>query len=234
MNSNQINMISNNVNGIQSTKKRIKMIQYFKNKLLPQGILFLQETHSTESNEASWREEFNASLFFSHGSSNSCGVLIGFLGQSNVNILNQMCDNKGRILILNAKNFVLINLYNPNTENEQVEVLSTLLTMMKAININENTNLLLAGDFNVFFITNSECSGGNPSFKQKSFAKLIEIIETFNLCDIWRIRNPKTKRFTFRQQHCSGFIQTRLNYIFISNSLQESALNTEVLQAFFK
>ena len=102
MNSNQINMISNNVNGIQSTKKRIKMIQYIKNKLLPHGILFLQETHSTESNEASWRDKFNASLFFSHGSSNSCGVLIGFLGQFNVNILNQMCDNKGRILILNA------------------------------------------------------------------------------------------------------------------------------------
>ena len=41
-----------------------------------------------------------------------------------------MCDNKGRILILSAiidaKNFVLINLYNPNTENEQVEVLNTL------------------------------------------------------------------------------------------------------------
>ena len=72
-------MISNNVNGIQSTKKRLKMIQYLKNKLLPQGILFLQETHSAKSNEASWRDEFNAFLFFSHGSSNSCGVLTGFL-----------------------------------------------------------------------------------------------------------------------------------------------------------
>ena len=147
-----------------------------------------------------------------------------------------MCDNKGRILILNAtidaKNFLLINLYNPNTENKQVEVLNTLLTMLKTIDINENTNLLLAGDFNVFFNTNLECSGGNPSFKQKSVAKLIEIIETFNLCDIWRIRNPKTKRFTFRQQHCSGFIQRRLDYIFISSSLQESVLNTEVLPAF--
>ena len=154
MNSNQINMISNNVNGIQSTKKRLKMIQY--SKLLPQGILFLQETYSAESNEASWRDEFNASLFFSRESSNSCGGLIGFLGQFNVNILNQMCDNKGRILILNAtidaKNFVLINLYNPNTENEQAEILNTLLTMMKTIDINENTNLLLAGDFNAFLI----------------------------------------------------------------------------------
>ena len=61
-------MISNNVNGIHSTKKRFKMIQYFKNKVLPlrQGILFLQETHSTESDEASWRDEFNATLFISH------------------------------------------------------------------------------------------------------------------------------------------------------------------------
>ena len=54
----------------------------------------------------------------------------------------------------------------------------------------------------------------------------------FNLCDIWRIINPKTKRLTFRQQHCSGFIQRRLDYIFISNALQESILNTEVLSAF--
>ena len=67
MKSNQNNMISSNINGIQSTKKRLKMMQYFKNKLLPQGILFLQETHSTESNEVSWRDKFNATLFFSHG-----------------------------------------------------------------------------------------------------------------------------------------------------------------------
>ena len=69
----------------------------------------------------------NATLFFSHGSSNSCGALIGFLRQFDINVLNQMCENRGSILILNVtiyvKNFFLINLYNPNIENEQVEVL---------------------------------------------------------------------------------------------------------------
>ena len=69
------------------------------------------------------------------------------------------------------------DLYNPNTENEQVEVLNTLLTMMKTIDINENSNLLLAGDFNVFFNTNLECCEGISSFKQKSVSKLIEIID---------------------------------------------------------
>ena len=86
-------------------------MQYFKNKLLPQGILFLQETLFTGSNEASWRGEFNATLILSL---HSCGVSIGFLGQYDVNFLNQMSDSSGRILILNvtidAKHFVVINL----------------------------------------------------------------------------------------------------------------------------
>ena len=34
--------------------------------------------------------------------------------------------------------------------------------------------------------------------KKKSIAKLIQIKEKINLYDIWRIRNPKIKRFTFR------------------------------------
>ena len=93
-----------------------------------------------------------------HGLPNSCGALIGLLGKFDVNILNQMCDNKGCILILNvtidASNFAFINLYDPNTENEQVEVLNTLLTIIKTIGINENSNPLLGGDFNVFFNTN--------------------------------------------------------------------------------
>ena len=103
--------------------------------------------------------------------------------------------------------------------------------MMKTIGTNKNSNVLLARDFNVFFNIILECCRGNPSFKQKSVAKLIEIID-FYLYDIWRIRNPKTKRFTFRQQHCSGLIQRHLDYIFISNALQESVLITEVLSTF--
>ena len=34
--------------------------------------------------------------------------------------------------------------------------------------------------------------------KKKSSAELIQIKEKFNLCDLWRIQNPKIKRFTFR------------------------------------
>ena len=43
---------------------------------------------------------------------------------------------------------------------------------------------------------------------------MIELIETFELCDIWRIRNPTEKRFTFRRNHISGYIKQRLDYFF--------------------
>ena len=58
---------------------------------------------------------------------------------------------------------------------------------------------------------------------------MIELIESFELCDIWRIRNPTEKRFTFRQNQISGYIQRKLDYFFVSNRLQESINNTDIL-----
>ena len=45
--------------------------------------------------------------------------------------------------------------------------------------------------------------------------------------DIWRGRNMKSRQFTFTQKHSSGFIQLRLVYIFISNTLQELVTMTD-------
>ena len=38
--------------------------------------------------------------------------------------------------------------------------------------------------------------------------------------------------FTFRQNHSSGFIQRRIAYIFVSNSLQESIQKMDILPSF--
>ena len=87
----------------------------------------------------------------------------------------------------------------------------------------------MAGDFNLLFDSKLDAQGGNPTMKKKSLAKLIELKESYDLCDIWRVRNMKSRRFTFTQKHSSGFIQRRLDYIFISNTLQELVTTTEIL-----
>ena len=85
----------------------------------------------------------------------------------------------------------------------------------------------------MFFNTSLETQGGgNLILKKKSLAKLIKIKETLDLCDIWRIRNPKSKRFTFHQNHVSGRIKRRLDYCQISNFLQETVIRANVLASF--
>ena len=115
--------------GFQSTNKRLKLIKYFKDKIVSNGFLFVQETHSTVNDEIKWKDDFKGEVFYSHGKSNSCGVLICFIGSKRLFIRNKLPDNDGRILILDVdiddENFILIDLYNPNTEPEQLNSLET-------------------------------------------------------------------------------------------------------------
>ena len=123
----------------------------------------------------------------------------------------------------------MINLYNANTENEQIDVLSTFFELLEEFDISPTKQLVMAEDFNLFFNSKLEAQGGNPTLKKKSLAKLIEFKETYDLCNIWRVRNTKSKRFNFTQKHYLGFIQRRLDYILISNTLQEFVTMTEIL-----
>ena len=114
--------------------------------------------------------------------------------------------------MVDETNFILVNIYNPNTETKQVTTHLDLSRMLETIKDFSDKHIVLAGDFNFFFDTSLDSYGGKPTLKKKSIAKFIELKEKFDLCDIWKIRNPKTKRYTFRQKHVSGLIQRHLYY----------------------
>ena len=92
------------------------------------------------------------------------------------------------ILILDVKvdeiNFVQINIYNPNTETEQVATLLDLGKILETIKDFYDKHIVLADDFNFFFDTSLDSYGGKPTLKKESIAKFIELKEKFNLCDI--------------------------------------------------
>ena len=109
---------------------------------------------------------------------------------------------------------VLINIYNANTEPEQLHTLNDLINILETFEDVQNKSVVLVGDFNVILNPSIDLKGGKPVIKKKTIAKIIQITENLDLCDIWRICNPKRKRFTFRQHHSTGFIQRRLDYFF--------------------
>ena len=50
-NANCLSLITNNIKELQNNSKWLSVVEYFKNKLGNNGILFLQETHSTFNDE---------------------------------------------------------------------------------------------------------------------------------------------------------------------------------------
>jgi len=58
--------------------------------------------------------------------------------------------------------------------------------------------VIMGGDFNIFFDVDLDCSGGNPQLKDKSIKKVKDFMLNCDLIDIWRIRYPDRRRFTWR------------------------------------
>ena len=90
----------------------------------------------------------------------------------------------------------------------------------------EDCNIVIGRDFNVIFDPNLNGNGGNP--KRKESVKCIDNLCVANdLIDIWRIRNPNVKRFTWRQK--TPVIQRRLDFWLVSNGVQEDTDNVDII-----
>ena len=153
-------------------------------------------------------------------------------------MVNTACNKKGGIVILDAKlndtNFLLINFYNSNSESEQLSTFSTLhfSRLLEKVDDYNKKYIVFGGDFNWIFDCKFGASGENSILKKKSLAKLIEIKETVYLSDIWTIRNPNVRRFTFRQKHFYGLIERSFDFFSNFSILPDHIIKTYVLASF--
>ena len=103
-----------------------------------------------------------------HGKSDSCVVLICFIHSKKHFIKNKLLGKDGHILILDIddENFILIKLYNANTEAEQLKTLSKLMEMLSNLHLTQNNNIIFVRDFDFLFNVKFENYGGNTVFKK--------------------------------------------------------------------
>ena len=71
-------------------------------------------------------------------------------------------------------------------------------------------------------------TGGKPQVKE-SCKRIENLCSSFDLIDIWRIRNTDVKRFTWRQKN--PIVQRRLDFWLIFSSIQEQAENVDIIPA---
>ena len=94
---------------------------------------------------------------------------------------------------INGSDYFLTNFYNANTEREQLTTTKNLNNLLKDFEDFHDKKVIFASDFNLIFDKNFESSGGSPLLKKLSLSEIIKLNENFNLCDIWRVRNPHKK-----------------------------------------
>ena len=196
-----LSFIINNVKGIQSSKRRLKSIQYFKAKIGSTGVLFLQKTHPNSKTKTKMERGLLRSSFIFSGKNKFLWCPNCLLWERNFFSQKKETDKEGRVLILNVSindsEYILINLFNANTEKDQIDVLNNTSVLLEKFDKIQKNQLIMTGDFNLFFDLKLDAQGGNPTIKKKTLAKLIELKENYDLRDIWRVRNTKSKRFTF-------------------------------------
>ena len=118
-------------------------------------------------------------------------------------------------ILHDEQKFLLVNIYNENNEKNQIELLQKLDTQLSTYDCVEH-NIIIGGDWNFILNKDLDAEGGSPQLKLSSIAELVKIKNKYNLIDIFRVRFPESKRFTYRQN--SPRRLRRLDYFIVSNS----------------
>ena len=159
--------------------------------------IFLQETHSSKQCAILWEAEWGGKALFSHGTTNSKGVIILINPKVDCKVEKVISDNKGRYVIaditLDQSHITLANIYAPNDQTQQV---SFFREIRKQLEMCANENIVVEGNFNCA-LKELDKKGGNPVSKKTSVIKEIEqLCNTDKLIDIWR----------FLKGHCHLFL----------------------------
>ena len=83
--------------------------------------------------------------------------------------------------------FVLINIYNANTESEQLHTLNNLINILETFEDIWDKSVVLGGDINVIFNPSLDSEGGKPVITKENISK----VNTINIKSrpLWYLEN---------------------------------------------
>ena len=212
----KIKVLSANCRGLRDKSKRLDVINYLSDN--NPDIICLQDTHLMESDAFEFRKFWQGN-FILHGTRhNARGVAILFGKHFEYNILYTNKDNEGNMILvdleINETKFRLINMYGPNTDNEEFYT-----CVSNDIARNEQDYLIWCGDFNISLNprldSNNYLNINNP----KNRNIVINTIQEQNLTDLFRYYHPDKKRYTWHKN--KPIKQARLDYFITSSSFTD-------------
>lgn len=122
-----------------------------------------------------------------------------------------------------------INLYTPTERCEQCSFFDCFAEALENMNANPNSQIIIGGDFNTHLDPILDNLGERIETKS-SVKKINEIMTAMDVIDIWRIRNPEKKQYTWTQK--KPLISRRLvDYWLISTEIQGDITEANIIPA---
>ena len=216
-----------NVRGLNDHAKRHAIYTWInRNKF---DIVFLQETYTCKEIEDVIKNEWEGNVNFAHGSKHSRGVMILMKPGYDCKIQRVQADCNGRYIMMETNimgsEFILINVYAPNKDTDKKDFFRELLQRSNEMNITADQQVVCGGDWNSIF-SHIDKSGG-VNINGNATQEMIQFIDALDLCDIWRLRNPGIKRYTYRQK--KPIIQSRLDYFLIADHCQDLVVSSQII-----
>ena len=220
-----INIGTLNVRGLNSKEKRSIVYSWIKKNSY--HICMLQETYCTESNKVKFKKGWRGDVIHScTNSTHSRGVSILLSRKLNYTVIDSHSDNDGRIILVNLemcnKGYTLVNIYAPNIVSERIAFFQKLREFINLHSLNKN-RLIVGGDFNCVLNTNDRTSG----IIDKSSNVLTEILDNFDLVDVWKYLNPELVQFTYIDSS-PRMCNSRIDLLLLSKCLRSLCCSSKI------
>ncbi len=216
---NKIHCITLNVRGLRNGEKRKCVFEWAK--LQKADVLMLQETHMTADMVDQVNKDWPGSSHHSFGNSNARGVSIMFRQGLNVKVNEVKKDSDGRKLLISADihetSYAFTCVYAPTHDrvNEQCTFFRRLRNWLSK-SCQPGAIHVIGGDLNIPLNPGIDRTGVS-NVNKKVTKQVAAICKSLKVTDIWRLKHPSTKQYTYR----SNTMSSRIDYWLVSDHIGE-------------
>ena len=220
---NKLKIVSLNVRGMRNDVKRRKIYKHMREQ--KPDICLLQETHATNNDCYIWSNQWGNKCLYANGDSNARGVSCLLTKNIVKGIKDVYRDIQGRYLILKIMigeySYCVANVYAPNYDCP-----SFFTEVYNIIKECDCTHSIIGGDFNLVLDSELDRSE-NTLYNRQAHETLSSIMMEDNLCDIWRLKHPTVKRFTWAK-HRPKISWSRLDMFIVSQNISQKCTEATI------
>ena len=202
-----------NLNGARDGQKRLTLFDFIALKQIT--VMFVQETHCDVKCEVEWRKDWKGRIFFSHKTSLSGGVAILF----SKGFLPLSCEVEeiveGRLMMVKAvfekHTMIFLNVYAPTNGAERILFFDKISEVLS--DLDPEALFFMGGDFNCTAEDKLDRNHLEPHAPSQK--AVIKLMNTYELCDLWRTMHHGIRQYTWAQSRDSYISLARLDRIYV-------------------